>query len=128
MKVCCSSVTMNIYFVDENTRRVIDHDTWIMNLDEANNSGNPRWYKLYNAKKEYGLTSLLPEDWSRLIDRMKNDSAIFELYYKNYHTDSPNWPVCDEKCKNKMLCSMRSGRSYDQEDLCKELNVSKYYL
>ena len=61
---------------------VIDHESWTMNLREANLYGYPIWFKLYSARQAFGMDALRPLDWDNLIDRMTNDAKLFELFYK----------------------------------------------
>lgn len=61
---------------------VVDHETWVMNLKEANLYDYPIWYKMYSARKAYDMTSLLPQDWDDLLQRLTSDSELFDLYYK----------------------------------------------
>lgn len=62
---------------------MLDHETWIMDLNEANeNENEPTWRKLYSAKQAYGLDSLRPEKWNELIQRMVDDPTLFELFYR----------------------------------------------
>lgn len=53
-----------------------------MNLDEANESGIPVWVKAYEARKGYGMPSVLPKDWSNLIKRMYKDDILFDKYHR----------------------------------------------
>ena len=56
-----------------------------MNLTAANLQGpgrNPVWFELYQAKKEYGLTDLSPKSMDNFFQRMLNDDALFQLYFK----------------------------------------------
>ncbi|XP_063982405.1 sphingomyelin phosphodiesterase-like [Diachasmimorpha longicaudata] len=114
-----------IYYVDDDgrlpTRQVVDHETWIMNLEEANFYGTPFWWRLYSARDAYDMASLQPSDWNQLIDRMIDDTEIFDVYYKNYHKNAPVRPVCDTKCRKRLLCDLRSGRSRDREVLCQSI-------
>ncbi|XP_067010810.2 sphingomyelin phosphodiesterase [Anabrus simplex] len=114
-----------LYYVDgdhqQTTRSVIDHETWVMNLKEANLYDYPIWYKLYSTRSAYHMTSLLPQDWDNLLNRMPTDSDLFDLYYKHYWKNSPVRPTCDAECKKRMVCDLRSGRSHDRKNLCQEL-------
>ncbi|KAK9876806.1 hypothetical protein WA026_015044 [Henosepilachna vigintioctopunctata] len=111
-----------IYYVDgdhdHTTRGVIDHETWTMNLREANLYGYPIWFKLYSARQAFGMESLKPQDWDNLVEKMSNDPKLFELFYKYYYKASPVRPPCDTSCKKKILCDLRSGRSHDKKNLC----------
>lgn len=77
-----------IYHVDGNyaasTRTVLDHETWIMDLQEANRHAveSPRWYRLYTAREAFRMHSLTPQDWDHLIQRMTYDDNLFQTYYK----------------------------------------------
>ncbi|XP_063219326.1 sphingomyelin phosphodiesterase isoform X2 [Bacillus rossius redtenbacheri] len=114
-----------IYYVDgdhpESTRAVVDHETWVMNLKEANLYDYPIWYKLYSVRSSYQMPSLLPQDWDSLLNKLTIDSSVFNLYYKHYWKNSPARPTCDSECRKRMVCDLRSGRSHDRKTLCQEL-------
>lgn len=61
---------------------VIDHETWTMNLREANLYGYPIWFKLYSARQAFGMDALRPQDWDELVEKMTNDPKLFDLFYK----------------------------------------------
>lgn len=58
-----------------------------MNLNEANLSDNPIWYKLYSARDAYQLPGLMPQDWDNLITKFIDDDESFNAYYKYVRTD-----------------------------------------
>ncbi|XP_058804235.1 sphingomyelin phosphodiesterase [Phymastichus coffea] len=111
-----------IYYIDgdhaNTTRLVIDHETWIMNLKEANLYDYPNWYKSYSARQTFQMPSLLPKDWNSLIDKMTNEANVFDIYYKHYYKSSPIRPPCNNECRKRLLCDLRSGRSHDRKMLC----------
>ncbi|XP_035706324.1 sphingomyelin phosphodiesterase isoform X3 [Folsomia candida] len=114
-----------IYYVDGDypmsTRSVVDHDTWVTDLGEANRvrARQLTWYKLYSAREAYGLSSLNPLQWDELVMSMYENKPLFNLYYRFYNKNSPVAPECDAECKARLLCDIRSGRSHDREELCK---------
>ncbi|XP_069704138.1 sphingomyelin phosphodiesterase-like [Periplaneta americana] len=114
-----------IYYVDgdhkSTTRAVVDHETWVMNLKEANLYNYPIWYKLYSTRSAYQMPSLLPQEWDSFLNKLPTDTKLFDLYYKHYWKNSPVRPTCDQECKKRMLCDLRSGRSHDRKGLCQEL-------
>lgn len=114
-----------IYYIDgdhkSTTRAVVDHETWVMNLKEANLYNYPIWYQLYSTRSAYQMPSLLPQDWDNLLNKLTSDTKLFDLYYKHYWKNSPVRPACDAECKKRMLCDLRSGRSHDRKGLCQEL-------
>lgn len=124
-----------VYYVDGNyqgsSRLVLDHETYIMNLTEANHSPwaphspqkDPKWTLLYRATEAYGLSTLFPSDFNRLIGTFINDDPVFQkFWYLRYkgHVSKP----CKEVCKTGILCYLRSGR-YDDLKKCDYLNGFK---
>ncbi|GBP20693.1 Sphingomyelin phosphodiesterase [Eumeta japonica] len=123
-----------IYYVDgdheQSTRLVVDHETWIMNLKEANLFGYPIWYKLYSARSAYLMPALRPSDWNKFIDDMTAKEDVFNLYHKlfyspfdfirnrHYWKNSPRRGTCDGECRKRLICDARSGRSHDRRALC----------
>ncbi|XP_050359308.1 sphingomyelin phosphodiesterase isoform X1 [Nymphalis io] len=111
-----------IYYVDGDhdatTRLVVDHETWIMNLKEANLFGYPIWYKLYSTRSAYMMPSLRPQDWDKFIDDMTSKEDVFNLYHKHYWKNSPRRGTCDGECRKRLICDARSGRSHDRRALC----------
>ena len=64
---------------------VTDFSTWTFNVTEANLAGsdkNPRWFELYQAKKEYGLKDLSPQSMDNLFERMLTDEDLFERFFR----------------------------------------------
>lgn len=103
-------------------KRVLDHETWVMNLDEANRDGIPRWYQLYSAKRAYNMRNLLPEEWNGLVYKMALDDDLFEKYLRFYWKNSVAREECDAECKKRMLCDLKSGRSNDRKNTCAKIN------
>ncbi|CAH1405253.1 unnamed protein product [Nezara viridula] len=114
-----------IYYVDgdhdQSTRAVVDHETWVMNLREANLYDYPIWYKEYSTRQAYQMPSLVPQEWDNYLYKLAENDTIFETYYRYYWKSSPVKPPCDGECKKRMLCDLRSGRSHDRKSLCQEL-------
>lgn len=61
---------------------VVDHESWIMNLKEANLYDYPIWYKLYSTRAAYAMRGLRPVDWDGLVNNMTDNKELFDLYYK----------------------------------------------
>ncbi|KAF5308347.1 hypothetical protein FQR65_LT18220 [Abscondita terminalis] len=110
-----------MYFIDsKSTWEVLDHETWTFDLDKANSeiNKNPEWYLSYSARNAYNLTSLRPTEWNKLIQKMKKDDSIFQIFYKNYHRSSPSSYPSTSKIKDQILCNLKSGKSHSQEKNC----------
>ncbi|KAF5302827.1 hypothetical protein FQA39_LY02007 [Lamprigera yunnana] len=118
-----------IYYVDGNhetsTREVIDHETWILDLDKANSQleNNPKWFKLYSARESYEMPNLSPLEWHRLIYKMVLNEKIFDQFYRNYHRNSPVSSKYSPKEKLQMLCDLKSGKSNVRRVGCRDLEL-----
>ncbi|XP_067113677.1 sphingomyelin phosphodiesterase [Osmerus mordax] len=124
-----------VYFVDGNypgsSRMVLDHETYILNLTEANHpptssplaphpDPTPKWTLLYRASEAYGLSSLFPSDWDGLLRTFQSDDRVFQRFWYLRHKGHVSVP-CKETCKTGLLCFLRSGR-YDELEQCDILN------
>ncbi|PSN43682.1 Sphingomyelin phosphodiesterase [Blattella germanica] len=73
-----------VYKVHPETYDIIDGETWIFNLTEANESPyeniKPHWFKLYSYKEAFNMESLYPEDFDKLAYRMASDKALLQKY------------------------------------------------
>jgi len=110
--------TYRIYTLDSLSFEVLDHETYMLNLTEANLTNKTEWKLEYKAKEAYGLNSLFAEDWSNLIKTFVANSTMFNTYYSYFDRNNK---VCDDSCKYDRLCEMRSGRSHDKDNLCNDL-------
>ncbi|XP_046563304.1 sphingomyelin phosphodiesterase-like [Haliotis rubra] len=113
-----------IYELDANRSgcswSVLDHETYILNLTQANSAGSPpQWQLEYTAKSTYNMESLYPKDWSNLIYQMRDNSTLFQTYYSLYYKSHPT-DACDDKCRRDLLCALKSGRSSDPK-LCSDI-------
>lgn len=74
------------YYIDGDhnatTRLVLDHETWTMDLSDANLSNNIVWRKSYSARDAYAMLSLRPADWNNFIRKITHDDALFDVYFK----------------------------------------------
>ena len=66
-------------------QRVIDIDTYIFNLTEANEKGkstSPKYFKLYNHKKDLEMKSVFPKDFDELANRMATNDTIYDKFFR----------------------------------------------
>ncbi|KDR09869.1 Sphingomyelin phosphodiesterase [Zootermopsis nevadensis] len=70
------------YSVDSATYNILDAETWIFNLTEANINPNvnPTWYKLYSFKDQYGVESLSPIELDKLTHKLAANRSLLEEY------------------------------------------------
>lgn len=56
-----------------------------MDLQNANAAKeDPVYYKLYSARKAFGMSNLRPKEWNSLIEMMVNKPKIFDLFYRYF--------------------------------------------
>ncbi|NWR59894.1 ASM phosphodiesterase, partial [Bucorvus abyssinicus] len=100
---------------------VLDHETFVLNLTEANAPGAaPRWRSLYRARDAFGLATAFPADWDRLLRRFQDDERLFQRFWFLRHKGRPPRQPCRDACKAAVLCALRTGRSGDP-GLCRPL-------
>ncbi|KAI1903453.1 hypothetical protein AGOR_G00027350 [Albula goreensis] len=119
-----------VYYVDGqypgSSHLVLDHETYILNLTQANNHSrspdpNPKWSLLYRATEAYGLSTLFPVDWDGLLKTFQADDRVFQRFWYLYHKGHVSEP-CRDACKTTTICFLRSGR-YDDPRQCAQLGV-----
>ncbi|XP_073468770.1 sphingomyelin phosphodiesterase [Aquarana catesbeiana] len=103
---------------------VLDHETYILNLTEANKKKEePRWTFLYSALNTYGMKSAYPSDWDNLLKRFLQDESLFQTFWFLHHKGHVK-EVCEPMCKRTVICILRTGRSSDPQ-LCKDLGLDR---
>jgi len=66
-------------------QRVLDHETYIFNLETANALGQeirPSYFKYYSARKDLEMDSLFPQDYDLLAKRMATDDQFYAKYFR----------------------------------------------
>ncbi|XP_058041035.1 sphingomyelin phosphodiesterase-like [Ahaetulla prasina] len=116
-----------IYHVDGirsgSSYMVLDHETFILNLTQANQPGAvARWQRLYGARETYGLPVAFPEDWNRLLDRLQADERLFQHFWYLRFKGHPPAKPCGDACRKATLCALRTGRAADPK-LCQTLKL-----
>ncbi|XP_069958406.1 sphingomyelin phosphodiesterase [Cherax quadricarinatus] len=107
--------SFRLFYIDgdypETTRKVLDYETWVMNLTHANKFDAPHWYQLYSARRDLQLPTLDPYDWDQLVQRMAQDPELFSKYRRYQVQDSDMYAKrsCGEKCRRKVLCTIVDG-------------------
>ncbi|XP_019855309.1 PREDICTED: sphingomyelin phosphodiesterase-like isoform X3 [Amphimedon queenslandica] len=98
-----------IYTVDGNyngsSRQVLDHDTYILNITDANLTNKPKWIHEYSAKDAYNMTNLTPDSWLSLLKEFLKNNTLFLKYYhyffKSYNMESQ----CNGNCQKQNTCN-----------------------
>jgi len=128
-----------VYIIDgqreNSTFEVLDHSTWFMNITAANmnvsspgSHSEPIWAELYQARADYGLENLRPQQLDSLFHRMISDKDLAQLYFRNNHKASDYWLAkgCDRSCRTKLLCYVVTTNYGDQShcaDIKQKLNA-----
>ncbi|CAN7994787.1 unnamed protein product [Ixodes pacificus] len=108
-----------VYTIDGNypnsTWTVVDHETHIANLTEANNTPDdePVWELEYRARSAYGMSSLQPQEWDSVLVKMKDDDELFNRFYRYNSHHNPMEGNCSTACRLKILCEQKMSRSSD---------------
>ncbi|XP_068081428.1 sphingomyelin phosphodiesterase-like isoform X1 [Anabrus simplex] len=122
-----------VYKVDATTGAVLDYETWIYNLTEANQNGKqkPKWYKLYSFRKAYGVKSMTPAALDELVHRMAAHHELLEQYQRYFVKDGD--PLlstgCDTSCLTSRLCGIVQTDATDKtkcEELLEEFNANRF--
>ncbi|XP_059502883.1 sphingomyelin phosphodiesterase isoform X1 [Stegostoma tigrinum] len=118
-----------VYRIDgnypESSHAVLDHETYILNLTEANERDNPKWVFLYGLQEAYGIKTAFPVDMDNLISHFLLDDRLFQRYWFLYHKGHTDQP-CQQACKTATICALRTGRAGDPA-LCKDLHNKLTY-
>lgn len=91
------------------TWEVIESKRWAIDVAKARVTSEmtPKWKLMYAASYEYGLTSLSPASWMKMIENMKSSENIFMKYYRNLSGKRPlKNEACDGECRRELLSSM----------------------
>lgn len=115
-----------IYSLHPETFDLMDHETYFVNLTQANASGDRKRLHTqlgYRVKEDLGLSSLHPSQFHVLIIRLLRDNSLFRKFEKNYYNQSNQYKPCfphDWVCKADLVCRLVSAKSHDYS-LCQKL-------
>ncbi|XP_055380950.1 sphingomyelin phosphodiesterase-like [Condylostylus longicornis] len=113
-----------IYEAETKTYQIVEHETYIFNLTEANANPDksPVWYLEYDFKKDFGIENLSPASLDALLDRFTQEPDLLKKYWEfKYKLGTPTLEKgCDETCLAKELCEAATTQSNDLKR-CEEL-------
>ncbi|KAG1714646.1 Sphingomyelin phosphodiesterase [Nymphon striatum] len=99
---------------ENNSWAVLNHDSYFLNITDANLTDKPQWLHEYNAKEAYGLSSLSPEDWDKVVEGFKTNKTSFDKYYRyQFHLSDATKP-CDDACRKSTICAIQAASSGDK--------------
>ena len=77
-----------IYEIDKMTNSPINHYTYRLYIDEANQKGIAEWKLAYEFLHEYNVTEITPESIEKIISRMWSDYEVYKrmlyIYYGEF--------------------------------------------
>ena len=92
-----------------------DYDTYWMDMVKTNKDGNVTFNKLYSARTDLVEAPLTPQNYDRLVQRMKENATKFQQYMKYYyHSDAAqeHYGRCEgEKCRAQRICDTETSDS-----------------
>lgn len=98
---------------DNSSYQIIDYKTVILNLTEANLHNSLEWKLEYWARDAFNLSSLSPQNWADLVERMLANVSdpLVDKIYNFYSKSSDSFPDCNSNCRRTLLCSFKQSRS-----------------
>ncbi|KAF9584348.1 hypothetical protein BGW38_006781 [Lunasporangiospora selenospora] len=115
-----------VYKVDTKSWNVFDSETYIADLNQANNwdatNSGPNWHLEYSARQAYGAHVPIAADaplsaawWHNVTNVMEKNDAVFQQYWKYRGKSAGRLPACaaGSACIKEMICDLRAGQSVD---------------
>ena len=65
------------------------------------------WEVSYHFKQQYGVEDLSPKSFSTLVQRLERNETLYNIFLGHFKTGRTH--ECDEGCKKKTLCYLKSG-------------------
>ncbi|KAL1443182.1 hypothetical protein MTO96_030399, partial [Rhipicephalus appendiculatus] len=102
-----------MYDVDSESKLVTRHETYFMNVTEANqHGGKPHWRREYSTE-DLGLAHAGYEDWAALIHVMETNKTRFDQYVRYTTRHEGEEDRCNAECRERLLCRWRTDRAHD---------------
>lgn len=120
-----------IYTLSGDTFQVLDHETYFVNLTNANERPDEEliFSLSYTAKKDLKMSSLDPSSWHELILKMIRDPNLFfkfEQFLSNRADHIKHCKLRDILCKADILCRLVTGEAHNYS-LCQSLLNDKVW-
>ncbi|XP_037949873.1 sphingomyelin phosphodiesterase 1-like [Teleopsis dalmanni] len=115
-----------LYQIETKTMQVVDHETWIFNLTEANIHGKeirPVWFKEYTFSSEF-TKELCPDCIDKLLDQMAEKPELLRKFwrFKMTSADPRIAAGCNRNCLMSTICRLATTVN-DQKTRCDELTI-----
>ena len=104
---------------------LVKHQTYWMNLTEANQNGQATIRLEYDTKIDLGLTDMSPESWHVYVKNLAQDQVAFDQFRQRYYRHGPAYEnsKCNKICKQNMICSLLTSEAQllKKPQVCKDL-------
>ena len=120
---------IRVYTLDgdypDSSYRPLNAETWLLDLDRANEKNETVWELEYDTVSAYNLTWLIPDTMQDLYERFREDRNFFERTFWKFknHVQQPA-SSCDDECYKNNLCEIITGRTGDP-DICRDISLFK---
>lgn len=95
------------YYIDSNTKQVIDYDQYRLNLTDANLKGVDKWYLSYTASELFNVTDLTE------LDKVFSINVEGQYIQKRYCDNVDENKLHDKKEIRKAECCISTDSYYD---------------
>lgn len=116
-----------VYDVNAEDMHVTNFESWMYNITDANDNFPlpPKWYKLYDFKNAYNVSSLHPQELSDLVERMTRMDTLTQSYFRYKHREATNSNGCNSDCELENICTMVTS-AFDDDFHCKKYTKLYY--
>ncbi|KAM8706651.1 hypothetical protein ACLKA7_010850 [Drosophila subpalustris] len=114
-----------LYELHPQTWQVLDHQTWIFNLTEANLQPDvsPNWYKEYEFSQDF-TSNTSPAGIDQLLQEMAEKPSVLRKFwrFKVTQADPKLNAGCDDDCLSSTICRLATSNFKDRKR-CRELQA-----
>lgn len=105
--------SFRVYEMDRDKYDMIDYHQYRLDVAEANKKNEAIWKIAYNFTGRFNFTNLRPENYLKLLDRMK-DAEFFKMMYSIMYTEGPKGrgPPTGE-ARARVMCKYTTAHLYD---------------
>jgi len=105
-----------IYEVDSESFKVVDTETWVLDLPISNAGGedsDPLWYKLYTASEKLELGGWEPQDFDRMVRRLATDDEYYDMWHTFLRKAGPG-DHYTQQTRRHLLCDLLTTSNLDK--------------
>ena len=114
-----------IKYIPEESNMLLKHETYWMNLTEANELGQAKIRLEYDTKTDLGLKDMSPESWHTYVRILAQNKTEFDKFRQHHYRSGPAYQnsKCDKKCRQDLICSLLTSEAQllHKPQVCKEL-------